>query len=70
MIATNILVVECDGCGHKDIFNVDASDGVLDIVAYVAVSRPDLEREGWVEKNLGSGPQHFCPKCKYGNGDR
>jgi hypothetical protein len=63
MIATNILVVQCDGCGHKDIFTATPSSHAA-TTAYLSISQQELAREGWVEKNLGDGPEHFCPNCK------
>jgi hypothetical protein len=43
VIATNILVVKCDGCGHMDIFTVEHK---LEVGA-VMPSTADIEREGW-----------------------
>lgn len=66
MIATNILVLECDGCGHKDIFTA-VPDG-----SYNDGIRPkleDLAREEWTEAMKYSSKlqkyvmHHFCKGC-------
>jgi hypothetical protein len=65
MIATNILVVRCDGCGHMDIFNAEhKSDGSCQ------PKREDIDREEWAavekwctDKAGGYRIHHYCKAC-------